>query len=273
VIQVIAIAAAWLSLFGAMCRAATLDHPGALIPGALLIAFALWGVDAFVPALSPWAVRRGPPAPAGSAPRVALTFDDGPSSDTSAVLRALAAEGVKATFFMLGRHIEQWPEVARAVAAAGHAVGNHTYSHRVLSLCLRREVEREVDATQALLPRETRLFRAPRGFQGPVVRAVLRARGLRLIGWTRGAWDSERRTAQEIARAATARPRDGDILLLHDGAGTRGEQRRGPTAEAVADIVRAYRASGFRFVTLPELLDVSSARPAAAAGTAAEPRP
>jgi peptidoglycan/xylan/chitin deacetylase (PgdA/CDA1 family) len=84
---------------------------------------------------------------------------------------------------------------------------------------------------------------------------VLRARGLRLVAWTRGAWDSERRLASEIAALATAHPKDGDILLLHDGAGTPGEQRRDRTAEAIPMIVEAYRRRGFRFVTLTEMLE------------------
>jgi peptidoglycan/xylan/chitin deacetylase (PgdA/CDA1 family) len=257
-VQVVFIAAIWLGLFTPAALAALRGHRPALVPVLALIAAAVWAVDAFVPAVNPWTLHRGPRAPAGTPPRVALTFDDGPSDDTPAVLRALDAEGVKATFFMIGRHIERYPAMAGAVAAAGHAVGNHTWSHRVLSLCGRRTIEGELDRTQALLPSSARLFRAPRGFQGPVVRAVLRERGLRLVGWTRGAWDSERRSPAEIARAATAALRDGDILLLHDGAGTPGEQRREPTALALPEIVRRYRERGFRFVTLPEMLGTDS---------------
>jgi peptidoglycan/xylan/chitin deacetylase (PgdA/CDA1 family) len=222
----------------------------------LWLAVLAWALDAFLPVLGRGAVTRGEPA---SPARVALTFDDGPSGDTPAVLAALAKANVVASFFMLGRHAERHPDLVRAVAAAGHVIGNHTYSHRTLALCGRRTVTEEVARTDAVLeklgvPRPA-FFRAPRGFQGPLVRAVLRARGLRLVAWTRGAWDSERRLASEIAALATAHPKDGDILLLHDGAGTPGEQRRDRTAEAIPMIVEAYRRRGFRFVTLTEMLE------------------
>ncbi|MFI5246340.1 MAG: polysaccharide deacetylase family protein, partial [Gemmatimonadales bacterium] len=196
--------------------------------------------------------------PPGAPPRVALTFDDGPSMDTPAVLAALEREGIRATFFILGRHAEQHPQLVRSIALAGHEIGNHTWSHRVLALARPGQLAAEIDRTQQLLARlclrAPRLFRAPRGYQGPLVRAALRRRGLALIGWTRGAWDSERRAATDIAALAAAKPRDGDILLLHDGAGTPGEQRRDRTAEAIPLIVREYRRRGFRFVTVPELL-------------------
>jgi peptidoglycan/xylan/chitin deacetylase (PgdA/CDA1 family) len=223
----------------------------------LLVLVGVWAVDAFVPTLGRAAVRRGPPSPPHAAPRVALTFDDGPSPDTPAVLRALRDAGVRATFFMLGRHVELHREIAASVVEAGHAVGNHTYSHRSLALASPKTIDAEIDRAEGVLVGLrgfTPLFRAPRGFQGPLVRASLRRRGLRLIGWTRGAWDSEPRSAAAIAMAAIGKPRDGDILLLHDGAGTSGYVRRDQTAAAIPAIVAAYRARGFRFVTVPEML-------------------
>lgn len=223
-----------------------------------LLGFCVWALDAFVPAIGRGAVLRGRPSPNGS-PQVALTFDDGPAPDTLAVLDALKRAQVRATFFMLGQHAQQRPELVRAVVDAGHVVGNHTYSHRVLALASRRTIAAELDRTQKILTEAgaptPRFFRAPRGFQGPIVRRELTRRRLTLVGWTRGAWDSERRTARAIALAATADPRDGDILLLHDGAGTTGETRRDRTAEAIAHIVKTYRDRGFKFVTLAEMLD------------------
>lgn len=266
VVQVALLVAVWGALFGWSFRGVLMGRYAFVLVLFALLAVAAWLLDAFVPALTPYALRRGRRARLGP-PRVALTFDDGPSEDTPAVLSALSESGVRATFFMLGSHIERLPRIARDVVAAGHVVGNHTYSHRVLSFCSGRTVAQEIERTQDLLAgvgaRDVRLFRAPRGFQGPQVRRVLKEKGLVLIGWTRGTWDSERRPANQIAAAATHDPRDGDILLLHDGAGTTGEQRRDRTAEAIPDIVRAYRARGFRFVTVPELLGDATGRPLA----------
>jgi peptidoglycan/xylan/chitin deacetylase (PgdA/CDA1 family) len=225
---------------------------------ALLLMAAAWALDSFVPALGLEAVRRGRRVPAGQQRRVALTFDDGPSADTPAVLGELHHAGIRATFFVLGRHAELYPELIRDMVRSGHVVGNHTWSHRILALCPRRVIAEEIDRTQALLTAlgaaSERLFRAPRGFQGIFVRPLLRARGLRLIAWTRGAWDSEPHAPAEIAARATRRPRDGDILLLHDGTSTPLPASRAATARAIPLIVAAYQSRGFRFVTVPELL-------------------
>jgi peptidoglycan/xylan/chitin deacetylase (PgdA/CDA1 family) len=256
--QVVLLVGGWVALLAACVLGIAQGHWFLMLGVLALVTLAVWLVDAFVPALSPFTLRRGRRAILGP-PRVALTFDDGPSEDTPAVLAALAREGIRATFFMLGRHVEEHPEVARAVVAAGHAVGNHTYSHRVLSLCSGKTVAEEIERTETLLKalgaRNVKLFRAPRGFQGPHVRRVLRDRAMWLIGWTRGAWDSEPRPVNQIASAAAHDPKDGDILLLHDGAGTTGWQRRDHTAAAIPDIVKAYKARGFRFVTVLEMLN------------------
>lgn len=258
VAQALLVIFSWLAAMG-LAVGLLLRHPlaGSVIVVALL-AVGWWAMDAFVPAVGLGAVRRGPSHRGGS-PRVALTFDDGPADDTRAVLDALQRARVPATFFMLGRHAQERPELVRAVVEAGHVVGNHTYSHRVLSLASPRIVADEIDRTQQILVAAgapaPRFFRAPRGFQGPLVRRELKRRELALVGWTRGAWDSERRSARAICDAATANFNDGDIILLHDGAGTAGETRRDRTVEAIPCIVAAYRARGFEFVTISDLLD------------------
>src|SRR3954469_10854644 len=77
---------------------------------------------------------------------VALTFDDGPNPDaTPPILDALAERGVKATFFILGRHAERWPELVRRVANEGHAIGNHGYYHRKLHLKSPRYVREDLE--------------------------------------------------------------------------------------------------------------------------------
>lgn len=258
VIQVMLAVASWSAAMTAAVVLFTHHRLLGVVCAVLLLAAAGWALDAFVPAVGRGAVFRGRPSRDGT-PRVALTFDDGPAPDTLAVLDALRRAQVRATFFMLGRHAQQRPELVRAVVDSGHVVGNHTYSHRVLALSSPRTIAAEIDRTQKILvdagAPTPRFFRAPRGFQGPLVRHVLKRRRLTLVGWTRGAWDSERRTARAIADAAAANPRDGDILLLHDGAGTPGETRRERTAEAIVYIVKTYRDRGFQFVTLSELLD------------------
>jgi peptidoglycan-N-acetylglucosamine deacetylase len=196
-------------------------------------------------------VRRGPREDRA----VALTFDDGPSDDTAAVLDALDAAGAKATFFVLGEKARARPDLVRAVAARGHRVALHGDTHvKLLAVGPRRlagELDRCAEAIRAAGVEPAPLFRAPHGFRGPFLGPALRARGLTLVGWTRGVFDTERPGAAAIADRACRAMAPGEILLLHDGCGTPGlDPRRDQTAAAVPEIVRRWRAAGYRFVTV-----------------------
>src|ERR1700691_6291667 len=83
-----------------------------------------------------------------SRPAVALTFDDGPSESTPALLEILAEHGVNATFFMCGQNVRRWPEIARAVVAAAHELGNHTDSHTRLDFHAPDFIYREIALAQ-----------------------------------------------------------------------------------------------------------------------------
>lgn len=183
---------------------------------------------------------------------VALTFDDGPNpAATPLVLDALAARGVKATFFILGRHAERWPELVARVGAEGHAVGNHGYFHRKLHFrspaYVRHDLELGTNAiVNAGAPRP-RLFRAPHGFRSPWVTYIARTLGQRTVGWSLGVWDSARPGVDEIARRTVEGASPGSILLLHDGDGYDPDGDRLQTAHAVPLIVDRLLERGYRF--------------------------
>ena len=187
------------------------------------------------------------------APRsVALTFDDGPNPEaTPAILDALAERGVKATFFVLGRHAEQWPDLVRRAAAEGHAIGNHGYYHRKLQFKSPRYVRddltrgtREIERASGVHPA---LFRAPHGFRNPWVTAIARSLGQRTVGWSLGVWDSDRPGVDAIVQRTVDGARPGSILLLHDGDGYDPAGDRMQTARAVPLIVDRLLAQGYRF--------------------------
>lgn len=185
---------------------------------------------------------------------VALTFDDGPNPRaTAAILDTLRAERVPATFFLLGKHVERWPKLARRVADEGHIVGNHGYHHRKLHLrgpaYVRTDIALGTDAIAAATGTSPRLFRAPHGFRSPWVSAIAREFGQQTVGWTLGVWDSARPGALEIARRSEALDERG-ILLLHDGDGYDADGDRMQTAEALPAIIAALRGRGFHFVAL-----------------------
>jgi peptidoglycan-N-acetylglucosamine deacetylase len=190
--------------------------------------------------------------------QVALTFDDGPGPDTPAVLDALERAGARATFFVLGRAALERPDLVREVARRGHLVALHGFSHRKLHLASPRtvaeELDRGIEAIRRAGVEPAPFFRAPHGFKGPVLGRALRRRRLRLVGWTRGVWDTERPGAAAIADRACGAMRGGEILLLHDGCGTPGiDPRRDQTAEAVPEIARRWRDAGYELVSVDRL--------------------
>jgi peptidoglycan/xylan/chitin deacetylase (PgdA/CDA1 family)/uncharacterized membrane protein YbhN (UPF0104 family) len=256
----IAVVAAVLLAVALLAGGAAWATLGATTPGLVLVAATLAAgllvLDALWPPfdLAGESLRRG----GRRARRVALTFDDGPSTDTPAVLDALERARVQATFFVLGTAAERRPDLVREIARRGHEVALHGHSHAKLALAgpgrVAAEIDRGREAIRAAGVEPAPLFRAPHGWKGPFLRHALRERGLRLVAWTRGAWDTERPGAAAIAERAARRPRAGEIVLLHDGCGTPGiDPRRDQTAAAVEEIARRWRDAGFELVTVGAL--------------------
>lgn len=186
---------------------------------------------------------------------VALTFDDGPNPDaTPVILDALGARGVKATFFVLGRHAERWPELVRRAASEGHTIGNHGYYHRKLHFKSPRYVRDDLTRGTRLIEQagggRPALFRAPHGFRSPWVNAIARSLGQRTVGWSLGVWDSDRPGVETIVDRTVSGARPGSILLLHDGDGYDPSGDRMQTARAVPRIVDRLLAQGYRFDTI-----------------------
>jgi peptidoglycan/xylan/chitin deacetylase (PgdA/CDA1 family) len=187
---------------------------------------------------------------------VALTFDDGPNPEaTPRILDALAATGTIATFFLLGRHVERWPNLARRVVTEGHVVGNHGWHHRKLHTLTPRRVRDDLELGTAAIEGATgvkpRIFRAPHGFRAPWVTPIAASLGQRTIGWSLGVWDSDRPGVDSIVDRTVSGTRPRSILLLHDGDGYAPLGDRMQTAAAVPLIVSSLREGGYRFVPVP----------------------
>ncbi|MEX2154142.1 MAG: polysaccharide deacetylase family protein [Gemmatimonadaceae bacterium] len=189
--------------------------------------------------------------------RVALTFDDGPNPVTTPrVLDTLRSQNVRATFFLLGRHVERWPDIARRVADEGHSVGNHGYHHRKLHLrgpgFVRLDLMLGADSIARATGAQLKYFRAPHGFRSPWVSGIAAELGQRTVGWTLGVWDSDRPGADVIARRAVEGCRPGTILLLHDGDAYDPMGDRTQTADALPRIIEELRRRGYEFVRLSD---------------------
>src|SRR5258708_35667101 len=153
---------------------------------------------------------------------VALTFDDGPSEDTEDILEVLRAYDLKATFFMLGRQVELFPEIARRVVDDGHEVGNHSYSHPIYLFRGRVETHKQLESAQQVITNATgvrpRFARPPCGVRTPAYFAAARRLGLRTGQWSVAGFDWERLTSAEISERGLRGSQPGAIILLHHAA-------------------------------------------------------
>lgn len=187
----------------------------------------------------------------------AITFDDGPSASTGEVLNILAAEGVPATFFVLGNHVDRFPEIVRRAQAEGHAIGIHGLDHRKLAGADDAAVEYQVSGAAEALARAgvtaAALYRTPHGVKSRSVLAVARRRGLQLWAWSRGVWDTDQPAPSVLVRRATRGATSGMVLLLHDGRGDEREPDISAMIEALPGIVAGLKARGFSFVRLADV--------------------
>lgn len=192
--------------------------------------------------------------PASEGQKIALTFDDGPwPGQTERVLDILKAEGVPATFFMVGLRVKQSPEIARRVAREGHAIGNHTYRHADVSESSAQKVSSELSGTSGVIITTTgfvpRWFRPPGGNIDDKAYTEAVKQGLGTVLWTVDPRDWGRgQSAAAIEKAVVNATRSGSVILLHDGGGDRSQ-----TIAALPKIIRRLKASGYEFVLLDDL--------------------
>lgn len=153
---------------------------------------------------------------------ILLTFDDGPDAEvTPRVLDVLDKHGHKAVFFVVGAKAARHPEIVREIAARGHQVGNHTYSHSPYanflgSKHLRSEIEATDKAIAAATGVRPTLFRPPLGISTHFMRRVLLATGHKAMGWSIRSLDTRRGPRQAVLDRVVRRLRPGSIVLLHD---------------------------------------------------------
>ncbi len=223
---------------------------GAACGGAGLMVYAVRGRSSRLFGPSVW---RG----AAGRRSLALTFDDGPSESTPALLDVLDRNRVRATFFQCGVHVERLPGVSRQVATAGHEIGNHTHTHAPLYFrspaAIREELARAQDAIARAAAVVPRLFRAPYGARWFGVRRAQAELGLLGVMWTALGRDWKLATAGIAARLLRA-AKNGAIFCLHDGRGLRRDPDIASTIDAVGRIVPELQARGFQFETVSELL-------------------
>ena len=198
---------------------------------------------------------------------VALTFDDGPSPQwTPLILDELKKANVKATFFMLGEHVKKYPQVARRVAAEGHDIGNHTYSHHVLIYYKMDELESEIKQAENVIRqvtgKTTVFFRPPKAWLTGEEKQKIKELGYQVVLWSLNSKDWVTFDDKYIIKYLLHHVRPGDIILFHDSGGVftvEGGNRK-ETVLAIRKLIERLKERGYRCVTVSELLKMGKSQ-------------
>jgi peptidoglycan/xylan/chitin deacetylase (PgdA/CDA1 family) len=206
-------------------------------------------------------------------PVVALTFDDGPGPKTMQILDTLDKYGVKATFFVIGKNVDRRPAVAREIVRRGHEIGNHTYSHPLLTaIATPHQIASEVVEGAVSIEKATgrcpRLFRPPCGWRSPWLMKSVRDLGYSVVTWDVDPNDWKHPAALVIENGVLHRVHSGSIILLHDGLRTFESPDISSTLKALPVLIRELRSRGFEFATISELRGAQGSLLATVAGQA-----
>ncbi|MGQ4648611.1 polysaccharide deacetylase family protein [Lyngbya aestuarii] len=186
---------------------------------------------------------------------IALTFDDGPWPETTnKVLYVLKQHNVRATFFVVGKLVQKYPQLAKEVIEQGHAIGNHTWSHHYEhynALTAATELDKTTEILKKTTGIETSLFRPPGGILNNGLAAYAYQKKYAVIMWSVDSrdWYSRRTKAQALVDQVLHTVQPGGIVLLHDGGGDRSK-----TVQALPQLITELKKHGYNFVTVPELL-------------------
>jgi len=182
-----------------------------------------------------------------SVKKIALTFDDGPNpKSTKAILATLKKHHARATFFMLGSRVEQYPELVDQVVQEGHEIGNHSWSHRDFTKLSQQEIQDEISRTalavEAAAGASPITVRPPYGATNDLVNEVI---GAKPMLWTIDTVDWKSHNPKAICGIVEKEAKDGSIVLMHDIHET--------TAQSLDKMVSSLQKKGYEFVTVSEL--------------------
>jgi peptidoglycan-N-acetylglucosamine deacetylase len=196
--------------------------------------------------------------------QLALTYDDGPNDPhTLSLLEVLARHNMRATFFLIGRYVRQRPEIVREIVNAGHIVGNHTFTHPLLTFKGEAEIRRELTNCRSALQdaigeafkgKAANLFRPPFGGRRPAVLRIVRELGLEPVMWNVTGYDWNAPPATVIEQKVVSQIRGGDVILLHDGGYRQMGADRSQTVLATDRLIIRYKEEGYEFVTIPAMM-------------------
>jgi peptidoglycan/xylan/chitin deacetylase (PgdA/CDA1 family) len=249
------------SLDGTIARRLNCYNPGMLGPvlaGTAAAAAIAAGYQSMSPTCQ-WYGRTFVGLPRGTR-QLALTYDDGPNDPhTFRLLEILARHHVRATFFLIGRFVRQRPDIVRELIQGGHVVGNHTFTHPLLTFQSAVEVRKQLRdcraALQDAIGEHSNFFRPPFGGRRPAVLDSARRLGLEPVLWNVTGYDWNAPPAEVIERKVQKQIRGGDVILLHDGGYRQMGADRSQTVLATDHLISRYGSQGYEFVTVQQMIE------------------
>ncbi|OKH37489.1 hypothetical protein NIES2101_36460 [Calothrix sp. HK-06] len=188
---------------------------------------------------------------------IALTFDDGPwGNTTDQILNILRKNNIKATFFMIGENVKTYPQQAKNVIADGNVIGNHTWHHWYRSMSPQlaaSEIENTANIIYQTTGAKTSLFRPPGGILTNGVATYARNEKDAIVMWSDDSEDWRRPSTSTLVKRVVKQATPGGIILMHDGGGNRSN-----TVAALPQIINNLRQQGYKFVTIPQLLQIQN---------------
>ncbi len=186
---------------------------------------------------------------------VSLTFDDGPSANTSEILLLLEKFNIQATFFCIGQQVLKYPELTKEIVSKGHLIGNHTFTHTPqFGFMSSKQVAQELHACdrtlQEVVGQVPCFFRPPYGVTNPSIASAVKVTKHHVIGWSNRSLDTVIQEDLKIYKRVVRRLRSGDIVLFHDTS-TR-------TVEVIKRLLPFLIENGYKCITIDKLLNLKA---------------
>ena len=187
--------------------------------------------------------------------KIAITFDDGPDTEiTPKVMELLDQFNVKATFFCIGKHIEENKEILKSIDQKGHLIGTHSWSHeRWFDLYPAEKMKLEIEKTNGLIfetiGKKTKLFRPPYGVTNPSLKKAIKDFNFNTIGWSIRSFDTVNDVKQTLKRIKK-KLKPGAVILFHDN--------REQITEILKPFLKFVQSENYKIVPLDELLDIKA---------------
>jgi len=184
--------------------------------------------------------------------QVALTFDDGPSGKTEAILNILKKEEAPATFFIKGENCTNLRKIVRTIYEEGHLLGNHSFAHNVRftfqsNQKVKKDLEDAAKAIERITGKKSRFFRPPYGVTNPEIAKAVKELGLTVVGWSVRSFDTKYKNPGKLLSRLKQKTKAGDIVLLHDYPEV--------TLKMLPDYIQWLKQNDFQIVSLEKLIN------------------